>query len=50
MVELWLMLIGLTLIFFLGLGAFFYSIRSSVNPADSHTIDPLPEQIEEHEK
>lgn len=46
MVGLWLTLVGMCLIFFLGLGVFFYSIRSSVDPEDSEVIDPLPKKVE----
>jgi hypothetical protein len=50
MVGLWLTLIGFTLILFLGLGAFYYSVRSSVDPGDAHTIDPLPNQRDDYNK
>ncbi|MBM6616496.1 hypothetical protein [Bacillus suaedaesalsae] len=46
MLELWLTLGGICLIFFLGLGVFFYSIKSSLEPNDSESIDPLPEEVE----
>ncbi|MFZ3591424.1 hypothetical protein ACOI1C_19910 [Bacillus sp. DJP31] len=46
MVAMWLTLLSLFALLMMGLFVFYYSIRSSVEPNDSHKIDPLPEKRE----